>query len=156
MRRLFSWIVCLALALTAQSHALAAEGGTPDEAVAMVKKAVAYFKANGQEKALAAFNDPKGSFVDRNLYIFVYDFKGTNMAIGNGNASKMNGKNLLDMRDVDGVYLIKEFIETATSKGKGWVEYRWPNPANNNIEHKASYVEKVGDLLIGCGTYKGK
>jgi len=120
----------------------------------MVKKAAAYLKANGKEKAFAEFNNPKGQFVDRDLYIFVYDMKGTSMAIGNGKAAKMVGKNLMDMRDVDGVYLIKSFLEVGNTKGKGWVDYRWPNPLTSTVEHKSSYVEKVDDVVIGCGTYK--
>eukprot|EP01030_Chromulinospumella_sphaerica_P022267 gene22267-22239_t len=154
MKKLLTWLSSLMLVFAIHGPAIAADGGTPEEAVAMVKKAVAFIKANGKEKALAAFNDHKGPFVDRNLYIFAYDFKGTNLAIGNGNAEKMNGKNLSEMKDVDGVYLIKKFIEIANSKGSGWVDYRWPNPSNNVIEPKTSYVERVGDMVIGCGTYK--
>lgn len=147
------FIGLFALAITTSAFA-ASDRGTADEAVAMVKKAAAYLKANGKEKAFAEFSNPKGQFVDRNLYIFAYDLKGNNLAIGNGNASKMVGKNLSDMRDADGVYLIRNFIEIANTKGKGWSDYKWPNPSNSTIEAKSSYVEKVDDLLIGCGIYK--
>lgn len=134
--------------------ACAAERGTADEASALVKKAVAHLKANGKEKAFAAFNDPKGQFVDRDLYIFVYDMQGTNLSIGNGNAGKMVGKNLIDMRDTDGKYIIKSFIETANSKGKGWIDYKWPNPVTKAVESKSSYIEKVDDVIVGAGIYK--
>lgn len=134
--------------------ACAAERGTADEANALVKKAVAHLKANGKEKAFAAFNDPKGQFVDRDLYIFVYDMQGTNLSIGNGNAGKMVGKNLIDMRDTDGKYIIKSFIETANSKGKGWIDYKWPNPVTKAVESKSSYIEKVDDVIVGAGIYK--
>jgi signal transduction histidine kinase len=142
-----------ALALSASAFA-ASDRGTADEAVALVKKAVAYLKANGKEKAFAEFSNPKGQFVDRNLYIFAYDLKGSNLAIGNGNAAKMVGKNLLEMRDADGVYLIKNFIEIANTSGKGWSDYKWPNPVNSTIEPKSSYIEKVDNVLLGCGIYK--
>ena len=52
------------------------------EAKAMLKKAVAFYKANGQEKAFAAFNDRKGQFVDQELYIFVLDMNGKILAHG--------------------------------------------------------------------------
>ncbi len=147
--------IALALCCTVlHTTAFASDRATPDEAVAMVKKAVAYIKANGKEKAFEEFNNTKGQFVDRNLYIFAYDLKGTNLAIGNGNAKKMVGKNLLDMRDADGVYLIKKLIEVSTTKGKGWVDYKWPNPVNNSVESKSSYVEKVDDFFVGAGIYK--
>lgn len=134
--------------------AAAAERGTAEEASALVKKAVAYIKANGKEKAFPVINDPKGPFADRDLYIFVYDMQGNNMAIGNGNASKMVGKNMLEMRDADGKYIIKSFIELLNTKGPGWVDYKWPNPVTKNVEAKSSYVEKVDNMIVGSGIYK--
>jgi len=142
------------IALSLNSAAFAADRGTADEAIAMVDKAVAYINANGKAKAFEEISNPKGRFVDRNLYVFVYDLKGTSLAIGNGNASKMVGKNLVDMRDADGNYLIKKLINVASTKGKGWVDYKWPNPVNNSVESKSSYVQKLDDMMIGCGIYK--
>ena len=154
MRTMLKGIAFLTLAGFISTSAVANERGTASEANALVKKAVAYLKANGKEKAFAAFNDPKGQFVDRDLYIFVYDMQGNSMAIGNGNASKMVGKSLIDMRDADGKYIIKGFIETVNAKGSGWVDYKWPNPVTKNVEAKSSYVEKVEDVIVGAGIYK--
>lgn len=146
------------LALTALAFGTAAladeRGGSADEAVALVKKAAAYVKANGKEKAFAEFSNPKGQFVDRSLYIFVYDLKGTSLAIGNGNSAKMVGKNLLDLRDAEGNYLIKGMLALAAGKGHGWFDYKWPNPLTKAVEQKSSYVEKLDDIMIGCGIYK--
>lgn len=155
MKNLFKSVLfaLFAFAFVPASHA-AGERGTADEAIAMVKKAVAYIKANGREKAFEEINNPKGMFVDRNLYVFVYDLKGVNLAIGNGNAKKMNGKNLMEMKDADGNPLLKNLIEVATTKGSGWHDYKWPNPVNQTLEHKSSYVEKFEDLMVGCGIYK--
>lgn len=154
MKALIKGFALLAFAGFVSTSAVAAERGTADEATALVKKAVAFIKANGKEKAFAAINDPKGQFVDRDLYIFVYDMKGTNMAIGNGNAAKMNGKNLIDLRDADGKYIIKGFIDLLNAKNGGWFDYKWPNPVTKNVEAKSSYVEKVDDLIVGAGIYK--
>ena len=111
MKKLFTGIVVRLCALLLNTGAFAAsERGTADEAMALVKKAAAYLKANGRDKGFAEISDPKGQFVDRNLYIFVYDLKGTSLAICNGNASKMVGKNLMDMRDTDGKHINKNLI----------------------------------------------
>ncbi|NEX63706.1 cache domain-containing protein [Noviherbaspirillum galbum] len=135
------------------SAALASERATPDEAVAMVKKAVAAIKANGKDKAFADFADPANKdFHDRDLYIYVYDLSGNN--VSHGNNPKMIGKNLLDMKDADGTAIIKSFIDTANSKGKGWVDYKWPNPVTKAVEKKSGYVEKVDNLVVGSGIYK--
>lgn len=141
-------------ALLAASAYAGSERASADDCVALVKKAVAYVKANGKEKAFAEFNNPKGQFIDRNLYIFVYDLNGVNLAIGNGNASKMVGKNLLDMRDAEGTYIIKGFIQTVKTKNQGWFDYKWPNPVTKAIEEKSSYIEKVDDYMVGAGIYK--
>lgn len=154
MKTLFKGIACILFSAFLGATACAAERGSADEAAALVKKAVAYLKANGKEKAFAEFNNPKGQFVDRDLYIFVYGMDGTNLAIGNGNASKMVGKNLIEMRDADGRYIIKGFIELLNAKGKGWYDYKWPNPVTKAVEQKSSYVEKVDDMIVGAGIYK--
>lgn len=132
--------------------ASAADKGTAEEAVAMVKKAVEYVKANGKEKAFAEFSKLDGLFVKGDLYVMVYDMEGNNKA--HGSNPKLVGKNLIDIKDANDVPIVKSFIETAKSKGKGWVDYRWPNKVTNKVEDKSTYVEKSGDILIGVGIYK--
>jgi cytochrome c len=155
MKYFLKTIACTLLALAITQHAVAADQkGNADEAVAMVKRAVAYLKANGKEKAFAEFANPANTqFHDRDLYLFVYDFNG--VAVAHGNNPKMVGKNLFEMKDSDGTFIIKGFIDVAKTKGKGWVDYKWPNPVTKAVEQKSSYVEKAeGDLIIGSGIYK--
>ena len=148
-KSLFS--VCL-LSLCVSGVAFAADQGTAAEAEAMVKKAVAYIKANGPEKAYDEFTNGK-SFKDRDLYIIVYDLNGKNLAQGAN--PKLVGKDLIGLKDPDGKPLIQMFVDLAKSKGKGWVEgYKFLNPVSQKIEGKAMYLERVGDTLVGCGVYK--
>ena len=110
-----------------------------------------------RKKAFAAFSTPEaegGKFIDRELYIFVYDTRGNMYAIGNGNAKKMVGKNLIDLRDADGVYLVKGLIQATEKTGKGWFDYRFPNPVTKVIEAKSGYCERVKDKLICSGIYR--
>jgi len=153
MKKLFTAIMLGLFAIGHSGGASASEKGTADEAVAMVKKAVAYMKENGKEKAFAEFANPGNTqFHDRDLYIFVYDMNGINVA--HGNNPKMVGKNLLELKDHEGKYIIKGFIEVVNAKGKGWVDYKWPNPVTKAIEQKSGYVEKVDNLIVGSGIYK--
>lgn len=152
MKNLFKMMMCGVFAFGLQSAAFAAERGTADEAVALVKKAIAYIKANGKEKAFAEFSNPNGQFKDRDLYIMVYDMQGNNKA--HGANAKLIGKNLSEIKDADGKYIVKSFIDTAKSKGIGWVDYKWPSPVSNVVESKSTYVEKYDDILLGCGVYK--
>ena len=144
--------VCvLSFSMLGFSHA--ADQGTAADAEAMVKKAVAYIKANGPEKAYEEFTNGK-SFKDRDLYIIVYDLTGK--CVAHGANAKLVGKDLIGRKDPDGKPLIQMFVDLAKSKGKGWVEgYKFLNPVSQKIEGKAMYLERVGDTLVGCGIYKG-
>lgn len=152
MKSMFKFAGAVMCALAMQGSALAVEHATPAEATAMVKKAIEFIKANGKEKAYAAINDPNGQFRDRDLYVFVYDMNGVTLA--HGTNPKMRGKNLMELKDADGVYIIKSFLDIAKTKGKGWVDYKWPNPVSKAIESKSSYVEKLDDIVVGAGVYK--
>jgi len=153
MKKLIAAIIGVSfLVLIAGNITFAAEFGTAAEAEAMVKKAVQLIKTEGKEKAFAAFCDPKGKFVDRDLYITVYDFNGNCLA--HGANPKMIGKNFMDVKDPDGVPWMKERVEIAKTKGKGWQEYKFANPVSKKIEPKAMYVERFEDIIVACGIYK--
>ncbi|HLJ19675.1 MAG TPA: cache domain-containing protein [Stellaceae bacterium] len=145
--------IALGLMLMPMAGFASADKGTADEAKAMVEKAAALLKDAGPDKAFAAFDDPANKdFHDRDLYIFVRSMDGNTVAHG---ANKgMIGHTNLDLKDADGKLYNKEMIDLATSKGSGWVDYRWPNPISHKIEAKSSFILKVGDYVIGAGVYK--
>ena len=146
--------VAIGAAMLVQPAAFAADNGSAADAVAMTKKAIAFLKAHGQDKAFAEFSNPaNASFHQRDLYVYVYDMKG--VCLVNGANPKMAGKNLLELRDGDGKYIIKGFIDMANNPaGSGWVEYKWPNPLTKTVDAKAGYVEKFDQLIVGSGIYK--
>jgi signal transduction histidine kinase len=123
-----------------------------DEAKAMVEKAAAFYNDNGKVKALQAFNDPNGEFVKGSIYIFAYDAKGT--IIAHPINAKLVGMNTLNVPDVDGKLWRQEAVNKANSDGWAIVDYKFKNPATNKVEEKTSYFKKVGDIILGCGTYK--
>jgi cytochrome c len=143
-------VTALSLVMAGAVHA--ADQGTAAEAEAMVKKAVAYVKANGPEKAAEEFTNGK-SFKDRDLYIVYTEFGGKVLAHG-GNA-KLVGKNLTGMKDSEGNPFFQMLLDLAKSKGKGWSgSYRFINPATQKIESKVMYLESIGDTYVGVGVYK--
>jgi cytochrome c len=148
--KLWSLVTAMLLCGTA-NITLGGDKGTSVEAVALVKKGVALVRKDGRDRALEAFNNPKGPFVDRDLYIFVIDIQGTTLA--NGINEKLIGKNVLNMTDSDGNHFIKKMIEIGAKKGRGFIEYKWSNPVNQSLELKKTYVERVGDMFISCGSY---
>ena len=130
----------------------AADRGTAAEATALVQRAVEYLKANGPAKSYAIFNDTAGQFKDRDLYVFVMDMNGK--MLSHGANAKLIGKDLSNLKDSDDKLFIKTMLDVAKTKGKGWVDYKWPHPVTKAIEPKSTYVEKVDDLIVGCGIYK--
>jgi cytochrome c len=144
--------LAIAFALSVSTTAFAQEHGTADEAVALVKKATAQFKAAGTEKACAAFADPAGGFQSKDLYVFVQDLKGT--MICHGKNPGLNTKDLSNLKDPEGKAFVAEMMKVASEKGSGWVDYKWVNAMSKKIEPKSSYVERSGDIFIGAGIYK--
>ena len=101
----------------------AAEFGTRDEALAMVRRVQQKFKKEGAEAAFNAINSKAPGFADRDLYPFVTELTG--LCVANGVTPAVRGKNLLDLKDQDGKFMIQEFVRTAsTSPEHGWVDYR--------------------------------
>ena len=132
--------------------AAAEERATAADAEAMVKKAVAFLKSNGPDKAFPEFNDRKGQFVDRDVYIVVYGLDGVVRAHG-GNA-KLVGKDMLDAQDTDGKFFVKERVELAKSQGSYWQDYKFSNPVDKKVEPKHMYCERVDDAAVCGGVYK--
>lgn len=154
MKRIIT-VICLAVFVLAVGHvAFAAESGTPAEAEAMAKKAVAYMKANGKDKAIAEISNSKGQFIDRDLYVTVYDMNGKCLA--HGVNPKMIGKDLIELKDPDGKAYIKERVEMMKTKDHGWQDFKFTNPVSKKIEPKTAYIERVGDVIVMCGAYKAK
>jgi signal transduction histidine kinase len=153
MKRISVTVIVGIFLLGLVGYAHSGPNGTRAEAEAMVKKAVAYIKAVGEEKAFAEISNLKGKFVDRDLYVVVYDLNGKCLAHGQ-NPNFLVGKDLIGMRDPDGKYYVKERVELAKTKSQFWQNYKFSNPLTKKIEPKSMYMEKVGNLLVGCGVYK--
>ena len=129
--------------------------GTAAEATAMVDKAIAHIKKVGRDKAFADISSPKGPFTDGDLYVVVYDLKGKVLA--HGANAKMIGKDVIELRDNDGKFFVKERVEMMSKSptAKGWQDYKFMNPVSRQIEPKSMYLQRFEDVMVGCGIYKG-
>ena len=142
----------LAFVLAAPLAAHAADNATKEEAVAMVKKGVAFIRSQGKDKGYAEITSKGGQFTDRDLYLVVYGHDGVVRA--HGANEKMVGKNLIDLKDVDGKPFVKERVELSQSKGTFWQDYKFTNPVTKKIEPKQMYCEKLDDTAVCGGIYK--
>jgi signal transduction histidine kinase len=142
-------VICVVLGtvLMAQASAL-------DDAKGLAEKAAAYLKANGKDKAIAEINNPKGQFVKGDLYVYLQDYNGVILAHG-GNV-KLVGQNHLEVKDPSGKFFVKDQIALLKSKGSGWIEYVWTNPATKKVQPKKSWIQKIdgADMWVGCGVFQ--
>lgn len=138
---------CLSLILAAialPQAGTAAEGGaTRVDAEAMVRKGAACIKSAGDAKA--------PQFILHDLYLVVYKLDGT--VVAHGANARMVGKNLIELKDIDGKAFVKERVDLAKSKGSFWQEYKFTNPENKKIEPKVMYCEKLNETVVCGGIY---
>ncbi|TGV17485.1 methyl-accepting chemotaxis protein [Pseudoalteromonas sp. MEBiC 03607] len=102
-----------------------------------------------QDKAKSILRNLRFDDAGDTGYVFVYDVEGVNVAHG-VNAS-LEGKNLYDFKDPNGVYLIRELIDAA-KRGGGYVQYSWKN-TNGSVNPKLGYAALVPkwNWVLGTG-----
>jgi signal transduction histidine kinase len=148
-----TFLVATALSLNlGTAQAKHEEFGTPKEAQALVAKGVASIKKIGAQKTYDAINAKAAGWVDRDLYLTVYDLDGKCLAQG-ANA-KMVGKDLSDLRDADGRLFIKERVDLAKAKPSFWQDYKWNDPITRKMTAKTTYCERHADTVLCVGVYK--
>lgn len=123
--------------------------------VALVDKATALTESKGKE-AFPEFRKKDSEWYTGDIYIFVDDMNGTSLV--NPPSPEIEGKNFIDMKDAKGKAFFREFIETAKTKGSGWVAYWWAKPGTNKPSEKTSYIKraKMPDgkmVIVGAGIY---
>lgn len=150
-RAILKTLLIAALAAVPLSCVLA-DTPTKDQVVTVVKKAVAYYKANGRQKALAEFNNKDGLFAKGEDYVDIHDLNG--VCVAHPTVPENVGKNVLDQKDLNGKYWIKDIIED-TKKGStsGWTRYVRRNPTNGKLQDKLAYWELYDGLIFKAGLY---
>lgn len=118
--------------------------------------AAALLKSEG-ESAFAKIKDPAGQFRYANGegYIWVHNLDG--IMIMHPIKPSLDGQNVLEMRDVNGVYLFEQMNNIAVQKGQGWVPYAWRKPKQTGSSPKVSFVVLVENggkkYVVGSGLY---
>jgi signal transduction histidine kinase len=151
MKKVVAWAAGLLIAMAgAMAHA-AGEKGTTQEAQALVKKAIAYYDKNGKDKTIGELVKTPGPFVDRDLYVTIYNMQGDCLAHIN---PKMVNKNLMEMRDSGGTYIVRDRTAAAQKEASGWQDITFFNPVTKKVEPKRVYWEKHDNLIFAAGAYK--
>ncbi len=84
-----------------------------------------------------------------NGYFWVNDKDGVFLAHP---LERMKGKNVLEDKDSDGRFYMKNFLKIAQEKGEGFTTYNWPPEKK---DRKLSYIKSVPEWgwVIGSGVY---
>ena len=123
-----------------------------DEAQDLLQQAMAHISQAGREQAFADFHNPDGRFIDRDLYIFVFD--------RNGGTSVFGSKPLLVGQPASAVPGLEatSFLErawAAADAGGGWIYYDVVSPGTQQVTPKESFILPLGNSeFIGCGAYR--
>lgn len=110
------------------------------------------------ERGQAAFDplrDKTGPFVFMDTYVFVTAPDGTELV--NPAFPSLEGRNLIDQRDLKGMPVIRDQIDAAMKAGSAWLEFSWYKPGQNTPAIKQTFVQKArfGEetYIVGSGIY---
>ncbi|HUM13730.1 MAG TPA: cache domain-containing protein [Myxococcaceae bacterium] len=149
----------VSLLLCAVGSAAFAESAPTDspqakKIVALVEKAAALVDAKGKA-AFTEFRKKGSEWFDGETYLFSYDLKGN--VLLNPAFPQREGTNPLGQTDANGKKFHDALVETAKTKGSGWVDYMFPRPGQTTPSHKWTYVKRVSidglPALLGAGFY---
>lgn len=85
-------------------------------------------------------------------YFWLQDFN-NNMIVHPD--SRLEGKNQSDLRDPNGVYILREITRLCLDKGEGSLNYMWKIPGQEELKPKISYAKAIPGRhwIVGTGIY---
>lgn len=119
-----------------------------------VDRAVELLRAEGTDKAYAAFRDPATAFTFLDTYVFVLDEQGR--TIVDPAFPNEAGRDLSHFRDAVGLEPVAELLDKLATDDSAWVQYLWRPPGQSILARKLIYARKVtidGKTLIVGSDY---
>ena len=114
--------------------------------VAVVDRAIRYYKAHGRAGAVQYYNTPES--VDGDWYVFVVD---ENEKLIAHRDPSLLGKHIDEVGNtIDG----RRFSDLEVTEAGRWVDYVFVNPATGDEGIKHSWVMRHDGLIIGSGWYE--
>ena len=157
LRRSVSFILGLTALISLPAFSATPEPQTKQakEVKALVDKGAALVESKGKD-AFPEFRKKGSAWFKGDIYLFVDDFKGN--VLVNPPDPKLEGDNLMKMKDANGKLIIQSFIDLLKTQDSGWVDYMWPKPGSDKPSKKLSYIRKAkmpdgGMVFVGAGIY---
>lgn len=142
----------LCAALAAGAGLADVHHGSRQEARSLVRKALDHYRSVGRDQAWSDFTRAGGTFTDGDLYVYAMDLTGRAMAHG-GN-DRLVGRELLQLRDVDGKAFIAEILDKSRERGASWTDYKWPHPVSKEVGARSDYCEAFDAHVFCAGAYR--
>jgi signal transduction histidine kinase len=121
----------------------------------VVDRAAALIAENGKD-AFGQLRDKTGPFVFMDTYVFVMSPEGTELV--NADLPSLEGRNIIDLKDLQGRPVIRDEIEAAMKLGSAWMDMSWFKPGHNTPALKQTFVRKAqfgqDVYIVGSGIYK--
>lgn len=114
-----------------------------------VNMACELLKTKGRESAFSDLHNPAMPFHFLDTFVFVLDRKGCTLV--DPSFPTHAGRDLSQMQDAVGMYVIKEILAKLEKGEEAYVQYLWPKPGTNLPSRKVAYVRKVvleGETLV--------
>jgi len=136
------------------SSSLEPQSEEAKQTMALVDQAASLLQSKGTE-AFTEFRKKDSKWLKDDTYIFVHNMNG--IVLFHPIKPELEGKSMIDWKDVNGKAANQEMIETAKTQGSGWIDYMWPKPGESKPSKKSSYFKKVkvGEktFIVGSGFY---
>jgi signal transduction histidine kinase len=125
---------------------------------AFIKDTVSKAAALVEEEGPAAFDEfrnRKGLFFYGDTYVFVLTEDGTELV--NAAFPKLEGRNLLDLKDANGQFPVRALFERLENAESGSEELMWPKPGQTTPSRKEIFFRRVEfggeNYIVGSGLY---
>ncbi len=126
--------------------------GTADQARQLVFDAMVHLRNGDYEQVVRDFHNPRGAFIDRDMYVFIFDRDGFYSV--HGAMPDKDNSDLRDMPGLDAEKLLANAWGLCDQEQGGWIHYSILNPVTLEVQRKTSYVVPLDDNhLLGCGCY---
>ena len=114
-----------------------------------VDMAVKVLEKMPQEEAKKVVKDMRYS---QSGYLWINDFN--NVMISHPDP-RLEGKDQSDLRDPNGIYIVREIVKTCREKGEGFLNYMWKVPGQEELKPKISFAKSMPsrNWIIGTGIY---
>ena len=114
-----------------------------EAAIELVKRGYQFMKAHGKSAVVQRINDHmQRDYRLGQLTLFIYDLMGN--VIANGENTSLLGKNIYDLTDMSGRYMVREIVQKAKDEGAGWLDFRL---------HKSFYSVYIEEVDLGADKY---